>query len=112
MAGITKNFDQFIQAAVKYKNCPAGAATALKQASSGGAVGDYLSKLICTITNNLAMTVDITDGAQSAIRVLQNSSIPSTNGIVQIDLGIESTNGNWVVTTGNGVNVVATGLFT
>jgi hypothetical protein len=110
MAGITKRFDTFIQAAVNYKNCPAGATTTLKRAGAG-AVGDYLGRLICTITNNLAMTVDIVDGNLNAVRVLQNGSIPSTNGVVALDFGMESVNGNWAITTANGVNVLATGIF-
>lgn len=111
MAGITKRFDVFIQAATKYKNCPAGAATTLKNAGAGAA-GDYLGRLICVISNNQASNVDITDGSLNAVRVVPvGNAISTANGVISLDFGIESVNGNWTITTGNGVNVLATGIF-
>lgn len=106
MPHATRDFNRISKGTVQYKNCPAGATTGLN-----GNSGSYIDKLVAVVTNNAAMTVDIQDGAQNAVRVLQNASIATANGTVVLPIEIESWNGAWNVITGNGVNVVATGHF-
>jgi len=106
MPHATRDFNRISKGTVQRRNCPAGATTGL-----GGGAGSYLDKLVATITNNAAMTVDVQDGAQAAVKVLQNGSIATANGTVMLPLEIESWNGAWNIITGNGVAVVATGHF-
>lgn len=72
-----------------------------------GAKGDYLHRLVCTVTT-VASAVSVTDGA------LPSHSLIAVNtpiGVYDVELNINSANGAWKITTGAGVEVIAVGIF-
>lgn len=78
-----------------------------------GAKGDYLHRLICTVTTAATSSVVIVDGTGAGIlthTVLPNS-VGSGIGVYNIELNAISANGAWKVTTGAGVEVMAVGIF-
>jgi len=78
-----------------------------------GAKGDYLHRLICTVTTAATSSVVIVDGAGTGIlthTVLPNN-VGSGIGVYNIELNAISANGAWKVTTGAGVEVMAVGIF-
>lgn len=75
-----------------------------------GAAGDFLDKLICVVSTAATSQVQIKDGAGTAITILPNN-VGSGVGTVVINVGLKSTTGSWQITTGAGVSVIATGLF-
>jgi len=73
-----------------------------------GAPGDYLHRLVCTVTSAATATVTLTDG----LIVIPIVPAPvATTGVLDIELNIASGYAGWQVTTGAGVSVVAVGLF-
>jgi len=75
-----------------------------------GAKGDYLHRLVCTVTTAATSSVVIVDGASFTHTVLPNN-VGSGIGVYDIELNIISANGAWKVTTGAGVEVIAVGIF-
>ena len=78
-----------------------------------GAVGDYLHRLICTVTTASTSLVQVVDGTGAGIlthTVLPNS-VGGGVGVYNIELNAVSANGAWKVTTGAGVEVMAVGIF-
>ena len=79
-----------------------------------GAVGDYLHRLICTVTTGATGNVVIVDG--SGAGVLTHTVLPASAsiipGVYNIEFNTVSANGAWKVTTGAGVEVMAVGIFT
>ena len=79
-----------------------------------GAVGDYLHRLICTVSTAATSIVQIVDGTGTG--VLTHTILPNAVGggigVYNIELNIVSANGAWKVTTGAGVEVMAVGIFT
>ena len=75
-----------------------------------GAAGDFLDKLICVVSTAATSQVQIKDGGGTAITILPNN-VGSGVGTVVINVGLKSTTGSWQITTGAGVAVIATGLF-
>ena len=79
-----------------------------------GAVGDYLHRLICTVSTAATSVVQIVDGTGTG--VLTHTILPNAVGggigVYNIELNIVSANGAWKVTTGAGVEVMAVGIFT
>jgi hypothetical protein len=73
-----------------------------------GAAGDYLHRLICTVTSAATATVTLTDGV-TAIAVVP-APVAST-GVLDIELNMASLTSGWKVTTGAGVTVIAVGSF-
>lgn len=76
-----------------------------------GAKGDYLDSLVCVVATAATAQVQIKDGSDSAITVLPNSPGGGV-GTYTIKLGLRSRTGAWQVTTGAGVSVIATGMWT
>ena len=78
-----------------------------------GAVGDYLHRLICTVTTGATGNVVIVDGAGTGI--LTHTIIPASAslvpGVYNVELNAISANGAWKITTGAGVEVMAVGIF-
>ncbi len=74
-----------------------------------GAVGDYLHRLICTVSTAATGNVIILDGAFShtILPALPGTGINSYN----IEVNAISRNGPWRITTGAGVEVLAIGIF-
>lgn len=74
-----------------------------------GAVGDYLHRLICTVSTAATGNVVIGDGA-FAYTIVPASSGSGIN-VYNIEVNAASTTGAWKVTTGAGVEVLAVGIF-
>lgn len=77
--------------------------------ATGGA-GDYLEGLLCVVATAATSTVDIQDGAGTAINVLP-ANVGEGIGTYYLPIKATSVAGAWSVTTGAGVSVVATGRF-
>jgi hypothetical protein len=77
-----------------------------------GAVGDYIHRLVCTVTTSATSAVQIVDGSGAGI--LTHTVLPNLSGIgcFSIELNAISANGAWKITTGAGVEVMAVGIFT
>lgn len=78
-----------------------------------GAKGDYLHRLICTVTTAATSSVVIVDGTGAGIlthTVLPNN-VGGGIGVYNVELNAISANGAWKVTTGAGVEVMAVGIF-
>jgi hypothetical protein len=74
-----------------------------------GATGDYLHRLICTVSTAATGNVVIIDGAFS------HTILPASAGTgvntYNIEVNAISRSGSWKVTTGAGVEVIAVGIF-
>ena len=75
-----------------------------------GAVGDYIHRLVCTVTTAATALVQIKDGSGATHTVLPNSPGGGV-GVYNIELNAISRVGAWQVTTGAGVEVFAVGVF-
>jgi len=78
-----------------------------------GAVGDYLHRIVCTVSTAATSLVQIVDGTGTGIlthTVLPNN-VGGGVGVYNIELNIVSANGAWKITTGAGVEVMAVGIF-
>ena len=78
-----------------------------------GAVGDYLHRLICTVSTAATSLVQVVDGTGAGIlthTVLPNN-VGGGVGVYNIEFNAVSANGAWKVTTGAGVEVMAVGIF-
>ena len=79
-----------------------------------GAVGDYLHRIVFTVTTGATGNVVIVDGTGAGI--LTHTVLPASAsvipGVYNVELNIVSANGAWKVTTGAGVEVMAVGIFT
>lgn len=73
-----------------------------------GAAGDYLHRIICTVTSAATATVTLTDGV-IAIPIVP-APVASV-GVIDVELNMASGFSGWKITTGAGVTVVAVGLF-
>jgi len=73
-----------------------------------GATGDYLHRLIITVSTSLTGTVALLDNTTSHVLVAANSAI----GVYSVEINTKSVNGAWKITTGAGAEVVAIGNFT
>jgi hypothetical protein len=78
-----------------------------------GAIGDYLHRLICTVTTAATGNVVIVDG--TGVGILTHTVLPALAGtginVYNIEVNAASTTGAWKVTTGAGVEVMAVGIF-
>ena len=79
-----------------------------------GAVGDYLHRLICTVSTAATSVVQIVDGTGTGIltHTILPNAVGDGIGVYNIELNTVSANGAWKVTTGAGVEVMAVGIFT
>ena len=76
-----------------------------------GKAGDYLDRLIIKVNTAATGTVDIKDGAGSAIPIMP-ASPGGGIGVYVVELKAHSRAGAWSVTTGAGATVLAIGNFT
>ena len=78
-----------------------------------GAGGDYLHRLICTVSTAATGNVLIVDGTGAG--VLTHTILPASPGggigVYNIEVNAVSANGAWKITTGAGVEVMAIGIF-
>ncbi len=72
-----------------------------------GSVGDYLGRLVITVSTAATSTVSILDNATSIPIMAANTAI----GTYVVEIGARSVSGAWKVTTGAGVTVLAIGKF-
>ena len=77
--------------------------------TNANAVGDYLDTLVATVTVVATSAASVKDAGGTAIPIVPAGA---TTGVYTVRLMCLSRGGAWNVTTGAGVTVVATGLFT
>lgn len=75
-----------------------------------GAIGDYLHRIVCTVSTAATGNVIILDGAGFSHTILP-ASPGGGIGQYNIELNMRSKNGSWRITTGAGVEVMAVGIF-
>ena len=73
-----------------------------------GAKGDYLHRLVITVSATATSTVSLLDNTTSHVLVAANTAI----GVYSIEMNTFSKTGAWSVTTGVGAEVIAMGNFT
>lgn len=74
-----------------------------------GAIGDYLDKIICTVSTAATSSVAVLDGSTS--HTILPNNVGGGLGVYVIPMGAISRNGPWKITTGAGVEVLALGIF-
>ena len=78
-----------------------------------GAKGDYIHRLVCTVTTVATGNVVVVDGSGTGI--LTHTVIPASPGsginVYNVELNAVSQDGAWKITTGAGVEVMAIGIF-
>jgi len=78
-----------------------------------GAVGDYLHRIIITVSTAATAAVQVVDG--SGAGVLTHTILPNNPGggvgVYNVEMNAVSANGAWKITTGAGVEVMAVGIF-
>ena len=92
----------------QYKAIAAGQTGAVV-ATTTGAKGDYLDKLVISVVTVASAGVTLIDGSTSI--VLLTGAATLVPGVYTVPLGIYSVNGAWSITTGAGATVVAIGNF-
>jgi hypothetical protein len=75
---------------------------------TAGATGDYLHRLIITVSTAATGTVSLLDNTASHVLTAANTPI----GVYSVEVNTKSVNGAWKVTTGAGAEVLAIGNFT
>ena len=90
----------------KYEHVAASATAQVL--GSTGATGDYLHRLVITVSATATSTVSLLDNTTSHTLVAANTAI----GVYSIEINTFSKNGAWKVTTGAGAEVIAMGNFT
>ena len=80
---------------------------------TAGAKGDYIHRLICTVSTAATGNVVIVDGSGTGI--LTHTVLPALAGtginVYNIEMNAVSQDGAWKITTGAGVEVMAVGIF-
>ena len=74
-----------------------------------GAIGDYLHRLICTVSTAATGAVTLLDGSTS--HVVLPALVGNGIGVYNIEFNTRSKNGAWKITTGAGVEVLGIGIF-
>lgn len=74
-----------------------------------GAAGDYLHRVVCTVSTAATSLVQIIDGSTSHTLIPNN--VGSGIGCYSIELNMRAKTGPWKITTGAGVEVDAVGIF-
>lgn len=90
----------------KYEHVAASATAQVLGAT--GAAGDYLHRLIITVSTAATSTVSLLDDTSSHVLLAANSAI----GVYSVEVNSKSVNGAWKITTGAGAEVLAIGNFT
>jgi hypothetical protein len=73
-----------------------------------GAVGDYLHRLVVTVTATGTSTLSLLDNSTTVLTMAANTPV----GVYSLEINAASASGPWKVTTGAGVTVMAVGFFT
>lgn len=86
------------------------ASQSLQVLGGTGATGDYVHRLVCTVSTASTSVVQIKDGSLATHTLLPNA-VGGGIGVYNIELNMVSRSGAWQVTTGAGVEVLAIGVF-
>ena len=73
-----------------------------------GAVGDYLHRIVVTVTTTGTSTLSVIDGSTTVLTMAANTPV----GVYSIEINAAAATGPWKITTGSGVSVIAVGIFT
>lgn len=95
----------------RYQYEHVAASQSLQVLGGTGAAGDYVHRLVCTVSTAATALVQIKDGATGLLHTVLPNSPGGGIGNYNIELNIVSRVGAWQVTTGAGVEVVAVGVF-
>jgi hypothetical protein len=98
-----------VQRGYGYQYETVAAGQSLQMLGASGAAGDYLHRLIVTVSTAATSGVTLTDGVVNIAIV--PALVASGVGVIDIELNMASLTSGWKVTTGAGVSVVAVGLF-
>jgi hypothetical protein len=97
----------------RYQYEHVAASSSAQVLGTAGAVGDYLHRIIITVSTAATAAVQIVDGTGTGIlthTILPNSP-GSGIGVYNVELNAVSSNGAWKITTGAGSEVMAVGIF-
>jgi len=94
----------------RYQYEHVAASQTLQTLGGTGAAGDYIHRLVCTVSTAATALVQIRDGSGTTHTVLPNSPGGGI-GNYNIEINAVSRNGAWQVTTGAGVELLAIGVF-
>ena len=102
-----------IQSPFRYQSEHVAASQTAQVLGGTGAIGDYIHRLICTVTTAATGNVVLVDG--TGVGILTHTVLPASCGtginVYNIEMNVASTTGAWKVTTGAGVEVMAVGIF-
>jgi hypothetical protein len=102
-----------IQSPFRYQYEHVAASQTAQVLGGTGAIGDYIHRLICTVTTAATGNVVLVDG--TGVGILTHTVLPASCGtginVYNIEINVASTTGAWKVTTGAGVEVIAVGIF-
>jgi hypothetical protein len=73
-----------------------------------GAVGDYLHRIVVTVTTTGTSTLSVIDGSTTVLTMAANTPV----GVYSLEINAASATGPWAITTGAGLAVMAVGFFT
>jgi len=91
----------------RYKYETVDASQTAQTLGGTGAVGDYIDQIVVTVNTAATSTVTLLDNVTSIPLMPANTPI----GVYTIPLKLCSASGAWKITTGAGVTVVASGIF-
>ena len=72
-----------------------------------GAVGDYLHRIVVTVTTTGTSTLSVIDGSTTVLTMAANTPV----GVYSLEINAATATGPWKITTGAGVTVLAVGIF-
>jgi hypothetical protein len=72
-----------------------------------GAAGDYLHRIVVTVTATGTSTLSVIDGSTTILTMAANTPV----GVYSLELNVAAATGPWKITTGAGATVLAVGLF-
>jgi len=73
-----------------------------------GAVGDYLHRIVVTVTTTGTSTLSVLDNSTTVLTMAANTPV----GVYSLELTAASASAPWKITTGARVPVMAVGFFT
>jgi hypothetical protein len=76
---------------------------------TAGSVGDFISRLIISVTAGATATVTLLDNATSIPILVGGATV--VPGVYSVEIGARSVSGAWKITTGAGATVLAVGKF-
>jgi hypothetical protein len=98
----------------RYQYEHVAASSSAQVLGTSGAIGDYLHRIIITVSTAATAAVQIVDGTGAGI--LTHTILPNSPGggigVYNVELNAVSQNGAWKITTGAGSEVMAVGIFT